>query len=1098
MSTSPRLRIEFLGPSEIYLDGQPVGASRWPRVIALLAYLIVESRQHPREELAALFWPDTELSKARLNLRQLLRRLRKLVGDDRAEPRYLVTDREIVEFRVGGDVWVDLWAFESLVASTRRHRHRRLAVCFDCVASLEKAHSLYRGPFLQGTAFTESPELDTWLLLRRESLERDLRALLLAIGESYLLRGEPEEALRYLTQLRSLDRWDERGERLLLRALHQMHGPHAALKEYRQFRQALRAELGAEPEDETQSLMVHLSSGGKGVSQGAVPEPVTPLFGRAAEMAMLESYLADQDRRLITLVGAGGIGKTRLALEVARRQRPYWRDGVWFVPLVGMARAIDLPEVIISVISPRLGERQMATTRLLHLVRDREMLLVLDNFETMLPDGRGFLRQLLSVSPGLKILVTSQTPLFMPEEWLVRLEGLPYAMSDDGQESFVDFDSVRLFLYHAQRVKAGWEPSTAEWPAVMRICRLLQGMPLGLELAAAWVRILPCKEIAAAIADNPDSLRQVRRTGPPRHYSLRAVFSYTYALLPGTLQCAVRQLSVFQGDFSATAARAVAGADLTLLSSLVDWSLLRVSGEGRYAFHPLVRAYAFEALAERSYEKESIQREHARYYIRFLHAREAMLRGSGEEIRRSLSEINAELSNVVAAWEWAIEHLEVALLSDGLEACFRFFSLSGFLEQGEILLRQTAERLVAQLDRGMQKLHADVQVKRALLLVRQGHTQDAIKIARRASEEARGARDLRVQAMAALALGEALRYREAYAAARCPLEQALSLARAAQARGVEAQCLRLLGSVLWAQSDFEGARGYLLKALAIDRALEDRHGEGWTHNSLGLVAENTFHYDEAIAHYREALRTMVETGDLWGQSIVLGNLGYIYARLGARAEARRYFQRDLQVCRQVGDRRGASWTLSYLSLVLSQDHEWHRAEQYARQALALAQAVDDLSLQAQALTHLGHALTGLTQWGDAEAAYRQAHALRMELGQDALALETSSGLVRINLQCGAPHKALELAEPILEAIISQSLLRTEECLRIYWTCYQALHVNGDPRAWRVLMAAWDLLQVQASHILDPQLRRTFLEEVEAHRQIVAAYEKARTMFSARA
>ena len=316
----------------------------------------------------------------------------------------------------------------------------------------------------------------------------------------------------------------------------------------------------------------YVPGGGQSRPAPGLPRPPTPLIGREPELATLNRLLCDPQCRLLTLAGPGGIGKTRLALELASTQRAQFPDGVFFVPLV----SLSLPEFIAPAIRSALGLSSSSPLdpkeQLLNHLRQKSLLLVLDNLEHLL-EGVGLLAELLEQAPGVKLLVTSRERLNMQGEWLFDLQGLPVPPLDQVDRA-EEYSAVALFVQSARRAQVGFELSAEERPWVARICQLVEGMPLAIELAAAWVRLLSCREIAQEIERNLDFLSTSARDLPERHRSMRAVFDHSWQMLSAEEQRVLRALSVFRGGFLREAAEQVTGASLSLLSALVTRSLV--------------------------------------------------------------------------------------------------------------------------------------------------------------------------------------------------------------------------------------------------------------------------------------------------------------------------------------------------------------------------------------------------------------------------------------------------------------------------------------------------------------------------------------------
>ncbi|MGH8631367.1 MAG: ATP-binding protein, partial [Burkholderiales bacterium] len=328
-----------------------------------------------------------------------------------------------------------------------------------------------------------------------------------------------------------------------------------------------------------------------------LPTPPTPLIGRERELAEMARLLGDPQCRLLTLAGPGGIGKTRLAIEAADHQREAFADGAHFVSLAPIRSAEFIVPAIADAIGFAFYGAEDPKAQLLNYLSGKAPLLVLDNLEHLL-EGVALLAEILERGPAVKLLATSRERLNLHGEWVLDIQGLPFP-DEAGSAEVEGYSAVALFVQTARRAHVDFVLAAEERPAVARICRLVEGMPLGIELAAAWVRTLSCREIAQEIERNladprqgMDFLAASMRDVPERHRSIRAAFDHSWNLLSAEEQQVMRQLSVFRGGFRREAAEQVAGATLPLLSALVDKSLLRRTEAGRFDLHELVRQYA--------------------------------------------------------------------------------------------------------------------------------------------------------------------------------------------------------------------------------------------------------------------------------------------------------------------------------------------------------------------------------------------------------------------------------------------------------------------------------------------------------------------------
>ena len=655
-------------------------------VEALLVYLACQDRPLGRDELAELLWPERTQEQARVNLRVTLYRLRGQV-----EP-YLLITRQQLALNPAAVVDLDARQFE-----------RHLAA-----GEFAAAVALYRGDFLAGFYLDGSPAFEQWALLERERLRTLAIAAYQQLVDQAATAGQLDAATAYAQRLLQLDPWHEPTHRQLMRLLAQTGQRSAALAQYETCRTLLASELGVTPDEATTALYQQIRQGETKAAQGQAsqiaqasgtgdlpvvidnlspPRPLTvahhnlplqptPLIGRSAELAQIESLLANPDCRLLTLLGAGGIGKTRLAIEAARRmlrteavaehslklqvQELRFPDGVCFVSLA----AVENPELVLATIAQSLDLQITSSdlqAEIAAYLQDRSMLLVLDNFEH-LPDAADTVAQLLQGAASIKLLVTSRERLHLREEWLMPVAGLALAeglLSEAGQ----------LFFRSAQRVQPAFS-SYGQEEAIAAICAQVEGMPLAIELAASWVRFMPCAEIAHQLAQNSHIFTTTLRNVPERHRNLRSLFDQSWRLLSPAEQSVLRRVSVFRGGWTLEEGAQVADATLPILVGLVDKSLVRTNGQGRFDLHELVRQYAAEQLVA-SGEVGLIRQRHLAAYLQLFRTADARLRGP--EAAVGLARLEPEQDNLRAALQWALD--EAMLCGRGMAAACRLVVL---------------------------------------------------------------------------------------------------------------------------------------------------------------------------------------------------------------------------------------------------------------------------------------------------------------------------------------------------------------------------------------------------------------------------------------
>jgi predicted ATPase/DNA-binding SARP family transcriptional activator len=688
------LFVSLLGTPRIQRGTQQVDIQR-RKDLALLIYLIVTSQPHSRDTLANLLWPDLNQSDARSNLRKSLSRLKADLGEE-----YLSVSRDQAGIHPSITIELDIAEFEKQVRQFRDHGHRRKGqaqlLCNDCQRSLEEAARLYSADFLQGFTVPESSVFEEWQFFQSESLRQTLGEVLELLTYQHAHTENYPAAIEYGRRWLSLDRLHEPAHRQLMLLFALSGQQAAALRQFEECRELMRLELDVTPERETLELFEAIRKKKvRGFLEPAakVPYPVTgnqgqpekpvhnlpahpaPFIGRERELEEITQLLAASSCRLLTLLGPGGNGKTRLAVQAASRilhTEPFhYKDGIWFVALAPLAEG----QSIVSALSDGLqlsshAKGSDSRQKLLGHLHGQQSLLVLDNFEHLLnEDNVSLVVDLLSAAPQSRILATSRERLNIEGETVFRVEGLEIPTGDAPQplpepEIIIPaYSALRLFEQCAKRIQPMFQVSKDNYADIAQICQHVQGMPLAIELAASWLEVLSPAEINREIARSLDFLESSRRDLPDRQRSIRAVFDSSWTLLDRQTRPIVKALSIFRTSFTREAAQAVSGASPKVLLELTNQSWLQRLSDGRYQIHELLRQFAYEILSREMASLLQVKKQFCEYYASYTNSLWDKVKGPDQQ--QAYAGVQAEFDNIQTAWLWLVSEnrIETAVQS---------------------------------------------------------------------------------------------------------------------------------------------------------------------------------------------------------------------------------------------------------------------------------------------------------------------------------------------------------------------------------------------------------------------------------------------------
>ncbi|BDI30813.1 hypothetical protein CCAX7_28640 [Capsulimonas corticalis] len=944
-ATPQPFRLTLFGPMRIAVEGKAPAGPRSRKALWLLALLTLRhGRPVDRAWLAETLWPDTDPGQALANLRPVLSDLRRTLASE--APRLQSPKRHTLVLDLTG-AQADVAAFDAAISD-------------GAPASLAQAAALYGGPLLEGCS-------EEWIEAERKTREQNCLRALLTLAEAAMTARDTDSAVRYYRRAVDLAPWRDEARRGLMEALAQSGDTNAALEVYRNFTQLLRDDPRAAPDKKSAALYMRLRASArkqprpqdppaasweqKPSISGYLPHAPTDLIGREEEIREVAARL--RRSRLVTLVGPGGIGKTRLALAVAREAAPEHADGAWLVALDALSDGRQVAAQIAGVLGLKEEPERPLLQSLTERLRAQRLLLVLDNCEHVLESCAQIVWPLLRDCPGLHILITSREALKIAGETEWTVPSLTAPNSDHlpmeratRLRTLMGYESVQLFVERAQEVQNGFQLTDDNALPIVQICARLEGLPLAIELAAAWVRAMTTEQIAARLDDRLALLNhvdgQVERAGqpPPRQQTLRATLDWSYDLLSDAERVLLRRLSVFAGGWSLEAAeRVCAGPDITsaqvldVMISLLDKSFIAFGpganedqeAAGRYRFLEMTRQYARERLAANG-EQEDLRTRHRDFFLEL--AEDAYAQWWRVDEGKWRRRLESERDNLRTALDWSDQDPQ------GAEAGVRlanalFPARSGWSEyrEGRALLRRALSRADAQ---HLTTHRAKALFGEAFLAQCQGDYEAARTLFEQSLSIFRELGDTLPIAGTLGSLGDVARHQGDHAPAHAFYTEAQTLYEeylrilGAEDRTAKTSILNYLGILAYNQHDYASARRWGEQCLDLHRAQDDRLGCATELNNLGNLDRELGDQALAFARYEESFRLFRALDDQ-RMLLPLKNLARTMCSQGDLAAARAYYEEIMILCQEWGDKATFANGLEGIAAVLLAQDEAAKA-----------------------------------------------------------------------------------------------------------------------------------------------------------------------------
>lgn len=1003
------LNIRFSGQYEILLNNRVVNLG-YNKVRALFAYLVVENEQtHSREDLAGLLWPDTSETSGRKNLRQALMTMRLALQDvDPSHPLFTV-NREIIQFNLSADFFVDILGISNLIKQSAEHNHQSIETCQPCYERYQKAANLYKGDFLSGFSIPDSLPFEEWLMFTREKFRLQAIELLGILVSTSETKRDHENAIQFSRRRLILDPWNEDAYRALMRSLSRMGQRTAALVEYERCKRILWDDLAISPSRETNDLADQIRSetalpvlDGKSPlrsTRSIIPVPLSVLIGRESETKTLIDFLLKESIRLVTLLGPPGIGKTRLALHLANVLKEEFNGNVQFLSLV----SISEPEIAIDTIARALGldaETNLSPMDFLErTINSQKILLVLDNLEHI-PNAAKIFLNILQACAHLKILATSQTPLKIHGEQRFYLKPLQLPDVHQTQDTEIIFSSpaVKLFIDVVQRDIPGFEFNVQNVKIAFEICALLDGLPLAIELAAASVKILSLRQLLAKIRQTAaSSLKDFKNKDGDtdvRHQTLWQAFQWSFNLLDNNAQTLFSRLGIFNGGWTIEAADAVcnfgdiSNESINSLVTLLENSLVQrietQTGEYRFTMLAPIREFALERINVAG-DAAYLHQRHADYFLTYAKLAEPEL--STHNQLEWLERIEYDLDNFRAAINWTMENspYEALQLSVSL---FPFWHIRSYLQEGQNNLERACAKnphpsplrsrslaaagLLAQRQANFS--HARLLLDESIVICRQINDRSGLAYALNnlsivmmstgdqnyaldlANESLALCEELNFQlgiARALMVIGQIAYNRDELSAAWKSLETSLAFWRKNGDYKNLIFCLINLGRIRISQGDYYEAQKMLNESLTLSRKLKDHHWENVALWNLGDIQLRCGNQTQALHVMKEVNQHSIKIGDRFFEALAYDRLGVIATMNRDYGQGIDYFNQS----REIGHTIGSNWliasALSNLGFTSYLQGEPIVARSYLTQSVQMFFTLNEQADLVQTLERLG-------------------------------------------------------------------------------------------------------------------------------------------------
>jgi predicted ATPase/DNA-binding SARP family transcriptional activator/Tfp pilus assembly protein PilF len=1003
------LRIRMLGPFEIEWDesaSNPIVWSRKQTQVLLKILLTERGRIFTDDQLVESLFPNLEFESALANLKKRISELRKILEPNRQrgqESQYVLRVGEGYLFSKECDCWMDIEQFETEHLSAQESFERER--WSTAIEQFGNAIELWRGEFLEDEPYED------WAILFRDHWRQRYLELLEAKAECHIRLGEYEQVVRLSQDLLKKAPTREPAYALNMRALAYLGRVDEAEKTFDLCVKALQEELAVEPSRELDELINQIQGGELSEPATAVPnnlpEPRTRFVGRERELQDIHDLLNKEESRLLTLIGPGGIGKTRLALKVAAECAESHIDGVYFVPLAPVGSSKEIIPAIAESVNFSFAGREDPSQQLRVFLREKKIFLVLDNFEHLL-DGATVIGDLLAHAPQLNVLATSREKLNLQGETLYDLQGLLVPPLEHSRNGVAKYSAVQLFLECAKRANPKFKLIEESKPQICRICDLVAGMPLAIELAAAWLQTISLDEIAEEIEKSIAFLETNLRDVPARHRSIQVVFESTWERLSEREQVVFMNLSVFRGGFTREASQEVARASISDLMRMLNKSLIYRQPSGRYEVHELLRQFGEQRLVENG-EADQIYKHHLSFLLTLTEHAEPELRGSDAE--SWIHRIESEHDNVKAALTRALDGIDIEIGAQLAGAMGIFWELRSFFTEGRIWFDQ----FLSHREELPSAINAKILYWHGFLAIRQGDFAEAQEL----------------------------------------LDMSIELYQQIEDSQQIARLYYTLAGLNVEKADFDACTRYAERALECFRELQDKVGVADSLNMLGIVARNQSRYESANETLEESVALFGELGNLNRSAAAMSNLGFVKTRLGLYQEAHDILEESLEIDRKFGNTNRMLNTMTNMGVLMRAQSDTSGSLKIYEEILQLADDLGNKYVMANVLQNMGEVNLSMGNLDVAESLTERSLQLARDTGSKKVEALALCNLGFIRFEQGILEESAQLFQ---ESIVLRKDFKDDFIL---WNLLgvACVSLNDNPAyATRLIAATQELTQ----------------------------------------